>query len=104
MTRLDDIAARGARRAPDRPAIVVPGAPRATLTYAQLDRAASRFAGSLRARGASAGDVVLANASTPEFFVALFGAARARLVAVPLDAGLTAAELAPCRPRAPHAV
>jgi acyl-CoA synthetase (AMP-forming)/AMP-acid ligase II len=108
MTRLDAIAARGARRAPDRPAIVVPrGAGReGTMTYAQLDRAASAFARSMRARGASPGDrLVLANANTPEFFVALFGAARAGLVAVPLDAGLASAELANVLGHArPHAV
>jgi acyl-CoA synthetase (AMP-forming)/AMP-acid ligase II len=108
MTRLDAIAARGARRAPDRAAIVVPrSAGRGeTITYAQLDRAASAFARSLRARGSSPGDrLVLANANTPEFFVALFGAARAGLVAVPLDAGLAPAELANVLGHArPHAV
>jgi long-chain acyl-CoA synthetase len=108
MTRLDAIATRGARRAPDRPAIVVPsGAGHgAALTYAQLDRAASAFARSLRARGASPGDrLVLANTNTPELFVALFGAARAGLVAVPLDAGLAPAELANVLAHArPHAV
>ncbi|HMG23393.1 MAG TPA: AMP-binding protein, partial [Kofleriaceae bacterium] len=61
MTRLDAIAARGARRAPDRPAIVAVGA-RGSLSYAELDRAASAFARSLRARGAAPGDrLVLAN-------------------------------------------
>jgi long-chain acyl-CoA synthetase len=105
MTTLDIIASRGARRAPGRPAIVVPGGKPSTMTYARLDRAASAFARSLRARGASPGDrLVLANASTPEFFVALFGAARAGLVAVPLDATLATPELANvlghCRPHA----
>lgn len=106
MTRLDAIAARGARRAPDRPAIVVPGSAGSTLTYAQLDDAASAFARSLRAGGASPGDrLILANASTPAFFVALFGAARAGLVAVPLDATLAPAELATVlRHARPHAV
>jgi acyl-CoA synthetase (AMP-forming)/AMP-acid ligase II len=106
MTRLDVIAARGARRAPDRSAIVVPrgagprdagGATEANgdaISYAELDRAAAAFARSLRARGASPGDrLVLANPNTAGFFVALFGAARAGLVAVPLDPGLAAAEL-----------
>jgi acyl-CoA synthetase (AMP-forming)/AMP-acid ligase II len=104
VSRLDAIAARGAARIPDRPAIVVPGG--ATLTYAELDRAASAFARSLRARGAAPGErLVLANASTPAFFVALFGAARAGLVAVPLDAGLAPAELANVLAHArPHAV
>jgi acyl-CoA synthetase (AMP-forming)/AMP-acid ligase II len=98
MTRLDVLPARGARRAPDRPAIVTPGGAgsRGTaMTYAQLDLAASAFARSLRARGASPGDrLVLANANTPEFFVALFGAA-----------GLPAAELKNVLDHArPHAV
>src|SRR5512138_3662010 len=108
MTRLDAIAARGARRGPDRPAIVVPrnAGHGGTMTYAQLDRAASAFARSMRARGAAPGDrLVLANANTPEFFVALFGAARASLVAVPLDAQLASAELANVLGHArPHAV
>jgi acyl-CoA synthetase (AMP-forming)/AMP-acid ligase II len=109
MSRLDVLAARGAERAPDRPAIVVPrraGSPGSVMTYAQLDRAASAFAGSLRGRGASPGErLALANANTPEFFVALFGAARAGLIAVPLDAGLAPAELANLLDHArPHAV
>jgi acyl-CoA synthetase (AMP-forming)/AMP-acid ligase II len=109
MTRLDAISARGARRAPDRPAIVIPAGagPRSTsMTYAQLDHAASAFARSLRTRGASTGDrLVLANPNTPEFFVAFFGAARAGLVAVPLDPGLAPAELKNVLDHArPHAV
>jgi acyl-CoA synthetase (AMP-forming)/AMP-acid ligase II len=107
MIGLDAIASRGARRTPERPAIVVPGgSARSTMTYAELDRAASAFARSLRARGASPGErLVLANANTPEFFVALFGATRAGLVAVPLDAALAPAELANVLGHArPHAV
>lgn len=106
MIRLDAIAARGAQRAPDRPAIVSPGARGAALTYGELDRAASAFARTLRARGAAPGDrLVLANANTPEFFIALFGAARAGLVAVPLDAGLARPELESLLGHArPHAV
>ena len=92
MTRLDDIAAHGAARSPDRPAIIVPGG--ATLTYGQLDRRVDGFARSLRRSGSSPGDrLALANCNTPEFFVAFFGAARAGLVAVPLDPGLAAPEL-----------
>jgi len=103
-TALDSIAARGASRSPDKPAIVVPGG--GALTYAELHRGASRFAGSLVARGAKAGDrLILTNVNTPEFFVALFGAARAGLVAVPLDPGLAAAELRNLLAHArPHAV
>ena len=108
MMRLDAIAADGAARAPDRPAIAVPdGAGRgAPLCYGELDRAASRLAAALRARGAAPGDrLILANANTPAFFAALFGASRAGLIAVPLDPGLAAAELTRVLDHArPHAV
>ncbi|HEU4727212.1 MAG TPA: AMP-binding protein [Kofleriaceae bacterium] len=109
MNRLDVIATRGARRAPDRPAIVVPGGAggrAAAMTYAQLDRAASAFARALHDRGARPGErLALASSSTPELFVALFGAARAGLASVPLDPGLAAAELANLLGHArPHAV
>lgn len=101
---LDSIAARGAERSPDRLAIVVPGG--GALTYAELDGEVSRFASALVARGAQAGDrLVLTNVNTPEFFVALLGAARAGLVAVPLDPGLAPAELKNLLAHArPHAV
>ncbi|HMG57306.1 MAG TPA: long-chain fatty acid--CoA ligase, partial [Kofleriaceae bacterium] len=104
MTTLDQLATRGAARSPDRPAIVVPGG--GTLRYAELDAAASRFAGALVARGAAPGDrLVLGNGNTPAFFVALLGAARAGLVAVPLDPGLAPAELnTVVRHAGPHAV
>ena len=104
MSGLDRIAAEWAGRSPDRPAIVVPGG--AALTYAELDRRASAFAGFLRESGAAAGDrLVLASCNTPEFFVAFFGAARAGLVAVPLDPGLAAPELWNVLAHArPHAV
>jgi long-chain acyl-CoA synthetase len=75
-------------------------------TYAELDRAASALAAELRASGASPGDrLVLANFNTPQFFVALFAAARAGLTAVPLDPGLAAAELRNVLEHArPHAI
>lgn len=108
MIRLDIMLARGAERAPDQPAIVVPSSagPPAAMSYAQLDRAASAFARTLRERGAAVGDrLILANANTPAFFVALFGAARAGLIGVPLDPGLAGAELRAVLDRArPHAV
>lgn len=92
VTSLDGIVARGAERSPDKRAIVVPGG--AAWTYAELQGAVSRFAGALVARGAQVGErLVLSNVNTPDFFVALLGAARAGLVAVPLDPGLAAAEL-----------
>lgn len=104
MIRLDAIAARGAERSPDRPAILLPGG--AATSYAGLDRAVSAFARALRARGAGPGErLVLANPNTPAFFTALLGAIRAGLVAVPLDPGLAPAELANVlRHARPHAV
>jgi len=90
---IDRIVRRGAARAPDRAAIVVPGA--RAITYAEFELAASRFAARLRADGAQAGDrVILGNCNTPEFFIAFFGAARAGLVVVPLDTNLAPAEVA----------
>ena len=104
MTGIDRIGARGAARSPDRVAIAVPGG--RPWTYAELDRGASGFARSLREDGAAPGDrLILTNYNTPEFFVGLFGAARAGLVAVPLDPGLAAAELRNVLDHArPHAV
>ncbi len=104
MTRLDRIATHGARRSPDRIAIAMPGG--RPWTYGELDRAASALARSLREEGAAPGDrLVLTNYNTPEFFVGLFGAARAGLVAVPLDPGLAPAELRNVIEHArPHAV
>ena len=90
---IDRIVRRGAERAPDRAAIVVPGAQ--AITYAELEIAAAGFAARLRADGAQAGDrIILGNCNTPEFFIAFFGAARAGLVVVPLDANLAPAEIA----------
>jgi long-chain acyl-CoA synthetase len=104
MSALDSIAARGAERSPEKTAIAVPGG--RAWTYGELDRAASGFARQLREGGASPGDrLVLGNYNTPEFFVALFAAARAGMVAVPLDPGLAAAELGNVlRHARPHAV
>ncbi|HET9627344.1 MAG TPA: class I adenylate-forming enzyme family protein [Kofleriaceae bacterium] len=101
---LDQIAARGAARSPDRPAIVVPGG--AAITYAALDLAATRFAAALAGRGAAPGTrLLLGNSNTIDFFIALFGAARAGLIAVPVDAQLAPAELDNViRHAAPHAV
>jgi len=90
---IDRIVRRGAERAPDRAAIVVPSAQ--AITYAELEIAAAGFAARLRADGARVGDrLILGNCNTPEFFIAFFGAARAGLVVVPLDANLAPAEIA----------
>jgi acyl-CoA synthetase (AMP-forming)/AMP-acid ligase II len=104
MATVDQLATHGAARRPDRAAIVVPG--RGALTYGELDRRVSAFAQTLHERGAAAGDrLVLANGNTPEMLVALLGAARAGLIAVPIDSGLTATELANVLAHVrPHAV
>jgi long-chain acyl-CoA synthetase len=81
---LDAIVTRAAERLPDKDCLVVPDG--ASLTYAELDRAVSAFAALLRERGASPGDrLLLANCNTPEFFIALFGAIRAGMIAMPID-------------------
>jgi acyl-CoA synthetase (AMP-forming)/AMP-acid ligase II len=104
MSTIDELAAAGAARAPERPAIVVPG--HGALSYSELDRRVSAFAHTLRDRGAVPGDrLVLAGGNTAEFFVALLGASRAGLTAVPIDPGLTASELTNVLAHArPHAV
>ena len=90
---IDQLAARGAAQRPDHPAIVVPGGD--PLSYAELDARVSAFAAMLRGGGAAVGDLLfLANGNTPELFIALLGAARAGLTAVPIDPALTAGELA----------
>jgi acyl-CoA synthetase (AMP-forming)/AMP-acid ligase II len=101
---IDQLAAHGAAHCPDRAAIVVPG--RGAVTYGELDARVSAFARTLHDRGAAAGDrLVLANGNSPEMFVALLGAARAGLTAIPIDAGLTATELASVLAHVgPHAV
>jgi long-chain acyl-CoA synthetase len=93
MRAVDEILSRAAARSPDAPCIIVPGGP--TLSYRDLDRQASAFAGVLRDAGYEVGDrVMLANCNTPGFFAALFGILRAGLVAVPVDANLALPELA----------
>lgn len=63
-------------------------------TWAELDAAVDAVAASLRARGLAPGDrVALLMGNRPEFVVGYFGALRAGMVAVPLNAGLTAHEL-----------
>ncbi len=92
MAAVDEILSRGAARSPDKACIVVPDGP--TLTYRELDRRASAFAQVLRAQGCQPGDrIALTNCNTPSFFAALFGALRAGLIAVPMDAGLGPLEL-----------
>ncbi len=76
-----------------------------SLTYAELDERADRFAAGLCAAGLQPGDrVALLLANAPETFEALLGCARAGVVAVPLNWRLAPEELAEvardARPRA----
>jgi acyl-CoA synthetase (AMP-forming)/AMP-acid ligase II len=64
------------------------------LTYAELSDRASRFGSRLRALGLAPGDrVALWMKNCPDYAVALFGAFRAGLVAVPVNARLHPSEL-----------
>jgi acyl-CoA synthetase (AMP-forming)/AMP-acid ligase II len=92
LSWVDEILTRATARSPDKPCILVPEGP--TLTYRELDRRASAFARVLRQQGCQPGDrLALANCNTPGFFAALFGALRAGLIAVPVDANLGPLEL-----------
>ena len=75
------------------------------LSYEELDRRVSSFASALLAHGLERGDrVALLMRNCPEFAIGLFGAFRAGLVAVPVNAKLAAPEvagiLADCEARA----
>ncbi|HET9595656.1 MAG TPA: AMP-binding protein, partial [Anaeromyxobacteraceae bacterium] len=78
-----------------RTALRMTGARRDRLTYGELAALAGRVAGFLAASGLRPGDrVLLASENRPEWAVAFFGIAAAGGVAVPVDAKLSAAELA----------
>src|SRR5687768_5015350 len=66
----------------------------ATLTYAELDRRASRAAAMLAARGVKAGQrVAILCRNRSAFFELLFGCARIGAVLVPLNWRMPAPEL-----------
>ncbi len=89
-----DVAARlaaTAARLGSKPALVDDGA---TVTYAELDARVDAAAAALQGLGLDPGDrVALAIGNTPDFVVALYGAWRAGLTAVPLNTALTASEI-----------
>jgi acyl-CoA synthetase (AMP-forming)/AMP-acid ligase II len=100
LTRLDeliwigDIPATGARRCPDRAALIFADRERST-TYAELDRASDGFAAFLEERGIRAGDrIAYLGRNNDLYFSVLFGAIRAQVVVVPLNWRLTPVELA----------
>ena len=83
-----------ARTKPDQPAVIMAGSGK-TMTYAELDAAANRFARALRSRGLREGDafaVLMEN--RPEYFELLWGSQRAGTLLVPISTRLTAPEIA----------
>lgn len=91
---LDTILSGGARRWPDRVA-VLDALPGSVLTYAELDERADRAAAGLRGLGVTPGDRVLLQLPNGcPFAVALFGLLRARAIPVMCLPGHRAAELA----------
>ncbi|HYS81367.1 MAG TPA: AMP-binding protein, partial [Anaeromyxobacteraceae bacterium] len=78
-----------------RVALRMEGARKERFTYGELRAFAERVAGALAARGVRPGDrVLLAAENRPEWAAAFFGVLRAGAVAVPVDAQLSADELA----------
>ncbi|HWT92651.1 MAG TPA: AMP-binding protein [Solirubrobacteraceae bacterium] len=91
MPNVSTLLEGAAGRHPDRPAVRY-GEQR--LTYAALDERASRFGSALLARGLRPGDAVALFAKNrAEYVVAMFGAFKAGLTIVPVNAKLAGAEL-----------
>jgi long-chain acyl-CoA synthetase len=80
---VDALLREAARTHPDRTALIFFGA---TTSFAELDRAADRFAHVLRGMGVTQGDRVSLHLPTsPAFVIAFMGAMRAGAVAVPMN-------------------
>ncbi|MDX6220176.1 MAG: long-chain acyl-CoA synthetase [Frankiales bacterium] len=89
---LSDLVHDAATATPEKPALLFHGE---TVTWAELDARVSAAARGLQALGAAAGDRVAVHlGNTPDFAVAYFGALRAGCVALPINTGYTADELA----------
>ncbi|MCW2587350.1 MAG: AMP-dependent synthetase and ligase [Frankiales bacterium] len=89
---LADLVRDAAVATPDKAALVFHGD---TVTWGELDAQVSAAARGLLALGAAPGDRVAVHlGNTPEFPVVYFGALRAGLVALPVNTGYTADELA----------
>src|ERR1700752_2132180 len=87
----EELAGAGGNEA-DRPAIKLDDH---ELTYRQLDEAAARVAGMLRARGIEPGDRVAVQLPTVPFFpIVFYGALRLGAVVVPLNPLLKDREIA----------
>ena len=93
MLTFTEVIARHASTFPEKPCVLLPdGTPK--LTYGALDRAAGRFASFLAEQGCGPqAKLLIATHNTIGFFIALIGAMRAGVVAVPVDASLAPAEL-----------
>jgi fatty-acyl-CoA synthase len=89
---LGDLLRRSARRTPDKLALVAGGR---RFTYAELDTAVDRVAGTLAARGIERGErLALLSHNGWEFAVVAFAAARTGIVLVPVNFMLSAREIA----------
>ena len=89
---LADLVRQAAERAGDKAALVFRDT---TTTWAELDARVDRAAAGLLSLGLVAGDrVAVQLGNTPDFPAVYFGALRAGLVAVPVNTGYTADELA----------
>lgn len=85
------IVASAAERAPNDPAVIDDGA---TTTWAELDEETNRIANGLLEAGLNPGDRVATLApNSRETLATVYGIAKAGLVSVPLNSGLTAGEL-----------
>ncbi|NMH93436.1 long-chain fatty acid--CoA ligase [Pseudonocardia bannensis] len=92
-THLADLVSRAAQRVPDHPA-VVDATHDITMTWAELDAAATAEAARLRSAGVGPGDrVVVMLANGAAFCVALLGALRADATVVPMGLGAAEREL-----------
>jgi acyl-CoA synthetase (AMP-forming)/AMP-acid ligase II len=104
---LPDHLADVARRAPDRPAAVVPGRGRAwrVLTYGELEARSTAVARGLAARGLGPGDrVALLVPPTLDFFVLAYGLLRSGVLPVLVDPGIGLPAVRGClREAAPRA-
>lgn len=91
-TTVADVLDRGLAESPDKPVLI---APDATLTYAELDRAADRAAAALSDTGMAPGDRLAVSLPNDSRIVVLFHAAmRMGLIWVGVNQALTAAEQA----------
>lgn len=92
LANLAELVRRAAVRSPDRPALLFRDE---SISWAQLDRDVDAVARGLLAADHSPGDRVgIALGNVPDFVRVYFGVLRAGLVAVPINPGYRAGELA----------